>query len=206
MPVDKRPSGLDNLITEINGNEILVVDNGTVVGKMAISTIKSIFSKADIGLSNVDNTADSQKPVSGPQAAVLSGKSAIGHGHVISEVTGLATALSGKADTTHGHAITDVTNLTEALNSKAGVDHNHDFNDITGLAGAVTTEVSALVPDLVVAAVGSQLASKADVNHTHLSSDITDLSTTINSAIASAIPNIDASNIQNSIYVAELQW
>lgn len=91
MHIDKRPSGLDNLITEINGNEILVVDNGTVVGKMAISTIKSIF-------------------------------------------------------------------------------------------------------------------SKADVNHTHLSSAITDLSTTINSAIASAIPNIDASNIQNSIYVAELQW
>lgn len=206
MPVDKRPSGLDNLITEINGNEILVVDNGTVVGKMAISTIKSIFSKADIGLSNVDNTADSQKPVSGPQAAVLSGKSAIGHGHAISEVTGLDTALSGKADTTHGHAITDVTNLTEALNSKAGVDHNHDFNDITGLAGAVTTEVSALVPDLVIDAVGSQLASKADVGHTHVSSDVTDLISTIATSIASAVPNIDSSNIQNSIYVAELQW
>ena len=206
MPVDKRPSGLDNLITEINGNEILVVDNGTVVGKMAISTIKSIFSKADIGLSNVDNTADSQKPVSGPQAAVLSGKSAIGHGHAISEVTGLDTALSGKADTTHGHAITDVTNLTEALSSKAGVDHNHDFNDITGLAGAVTTEVSALVPDLVIDAVGSQLASKADVGHTHVSSDVTDLISTIATSIASAVPNIDSSNIQNSIYVAELQW
>ena len=206
MPVDKRPSELDNLITEINGNEILVVDNGTVVGKMAISTIKSIFSKADIGLSNVDNTADSQKPVSGPQAAVLSGKSAIGHGHAISEVTGLDTALSGKADTTHGHAITDVTNLTEALNSKAGVDHNHDFNDITGLAGAVTTEVSALVPDLVIDAVGSQLASKADVGHTHVSSDVTDLISTIATSIASAVPNIDSSNIQNSIYVAELQW
>ena len=120
MPVDKRPSELDNLITEINGNEILVVDNGTVVGKMAISTIKSIFSKADIGLSNVDNTADSQKPVSGPQAAVLSGKSAIGHGHAIS--------------------------------------------------------------------------------------DVTDLISTIATSIASAVPNIDSSNIQNSIYVAELQW
>lgn len=206
MPDNKRPNALDNEITSINGGEYLVVDNGTLVGKMLISRIKSILTKADVGLSNSDNTSDINKPISSDTQTALNGKAATFHGHSIADVTGLDTTLALKADNGHVHAISDVTNLVDALASKAGVDHLHDFNDITGLAGAVTTEVEALVPDLVIAAVGDQLADKADAVHTHVSTDITDLNSVLSDAISSAIPNISAANIQNSMYVAELQW
>lgn len=37
--------------------------------------------KADVGLGNVDNTADVNKPVSGPQQAALDGKAPLVHTH-----------------------------------------------------------------------------------------------------------------------------
>lgn len=206
MTVSKRPSGLDNEITTITGAEWLVVDNGTIVGKMLINRIKSILTKNDVGLSNVDNTSDANKPISTATATALSGKANTVHTHPISDVVGLAAALTSKADTSHAHAISDVTNLTEALNNKSGIDHVHDFNDVTGLSTALTDAVNTLVPGLVTTAVGVQLANKSNVGHTHVSSDVTDLLSTIGSTISAAIPTIDAADIQNSIYVAEMQW
>ena len=54
----------------------------------------------------------------------LAGKSDIGHGHVIADVSGLQTALDGKQPvgsysvTGHGHSISDVTGLQTALDGK----------------------------------------------------------------------------------------
>lgn len=206
MTVSKTPSQLDNEISVITGAEWLIVDDRTIVGKMSINRIKSILAKADVGLSNVDNTSDANKPISTATATALSGKANISHTHPISDVVGLATALTSKADIVHAHAISDVTNLVEALNSKSGIDHVHDYTEITGLPTAVTDAVNSLVPGLVTTAVGDQLATKSDVGHTHVSTDVTDLISTISSSISAAIPTIDAGNIQNSIYIAEMQW
>ncbi len=206
MPESKRPSQLDNEISIINGSEWLVVDNGSLVGRMLISRIKTIMSKADVGLSNVDNTTDANKPISIATQTALNGKSNTGHTHLVNDVPGLSTLIDAKADSVHGHAISDVTNLAEALNSKAGVDHTHDHTEVLGLDTAVDNAVALLVPDLVITAVGSQLANKSDVGHTHTSASVTDLSSVISTAIDSAIPNISASDIQDSLYIAELQW
>ena len=68
---------------------------------------------ADVGLGNVNNTSDVNKPVSTAQAAAISSaiaalnstitsalalKAALIHGHAINDITGLSSALSGLAD------------------------------------------------------------------------------------------------------------
>ena len=55
------------------------------------------LTRSDVGLGNVDNTADASKPVSGPQAAALAGKADKVHSHIIDDVSGLAAALASKA-------------------------------------------------------------------------------------------------------------
>jgi hypothetical protein len=52
--------------------------------------------KTQVGLGNVDNTSDLNKPVSTATQTALDGKSAVGHGHTIADVSGLQTALDGK--------------------------------------------------------------------------------------------------------------
>jgi hypothetical protein len=49
----------------------------------------------------------------------LSEKSNLGHGHAVSDVSGLEEALAGKSATGHGHAIADVTGLQAELTAKA---------------------------------------------------------------------------------------
>lgn len=56
-----------------------------------------VLSKGDVGLSNVDNTSDVNKPVSTAQQTALNGKANTSHTHVIADVTGLQASLDGKA-------------------------------------------------------------------------------------------------------------
>jgi hypothetical protein len=59
--------------------------------------------KAQVGLGNVDNTADTSKPVSTATQTALNGKANTSHTHTTAQVTGLDTALAGKAATVHTH-------------------------------------------------------------------------------------------------------
>lgn len=100
--------------------------------------------KGDIGLGNVDNTSDLNKPVSNLTAAALSGKSDIGHTHANAtdeshgfmslsdkaKLTGIATGatanssdatLLNRANHTGAQAINTVTGLQAALDDKASV-------------------------------------------------------------------------------------
>jgi hypothetical protein len=86
--------------------------------------------KSDIGLGNVDNTSDVNKPISTAVQTALNGKQAAGsyapasHTHGISDVNGLQTALDGKqasgsyAAASHTHGISDVNGLQTALDGK----------------------------------------------------------------------------------------
>jgi hypothetical protein len=62
----------------------------TVIGAMDAART---FTKADVGLGSVDNTADVDKPISALTQAALNLKSDTGHTHAIADVTGLQTAL-----------------------------------------------------------------------------------------------------------------
>lgn len=90
-----------NVITSVNGQ----------TGAVTIT-------KSTIGLGNVDNTSDINKPVSTAQQAALDLKSNIGHGHVIADITNLQSILDGKSNVGHTHAIADITNLQTTLNNK----------------------------------------------------------------------------------------
>lgn len=76
------------------------------------------ITKTHVGLGNVDNTADTAKPVSTAQQTALDGKAALSHTHPQSDVTGLTTALSGKAATVHTHVATDVTDFSTAVDAR----------------------------------------------------------------------------------------
>ena len=54
--------------------------------------------KADVGLGNVDNTADADKPISTEMQTALNAKSDSPHQHTIDDVTGLQAALDAKPD------------------------------------------------------------------------------------------------------------
>jgi lysophospholipase L1-like esterase len=54
------------------------------------------LTKSQVGLGNVDNTADASKPVSAATQTALDGKASLAHTHAIADTTGLQTALDGK--------------------------------------------------------------------------------------------------------------
>lgn len=97
--------------------------------------------KADVGLSDVDNTADSAKPISTATQTALDGKSSTGHNHdasyaaishthAQSEVTNLVADLAGKSAVGHVHAESDVTGLVSDLVGKSNVGHTHVKADV----------------------------------------------------------------------------
>ena len=65
---------------------------GDLGGTAASPTVTKTYTKSDVGLANVDNTSDANKPIG----------------------TATQTALSGKASTVHTHASTDISDATTA--------------------------------------------------------------------------------------------
>lgn len=97
--------------TDLNKTFILKGTNPAVLGDWqelltptdAVTSVNGftgvvVLTKSDVGLGNVDNTSDANKPVS----------------------TAQATALAGKANTVHTHVSTDITNFDEAAQDAMG--------------------------------------------------------------------------------------
>lgn len=99
-----------------------------------------VLIKGDIGLGNVDNTPDVNKPVSTAQATALAGKSNVGHAHVTGDVTGLDTALSGKALKA---------TLDKIVRTSGNIQLNVGTNTWSPLAGSPSVSRPAQVGDLV---------------------------------------------------------
>lgn len=93
--------------------------------------------RANLGLGNVDNTSDADKPISAATQSALNGKANTSHTHAVADVTGLQSALDGKAAASHGHAISAVTGLQTALDGKAASSHSHAIANVTGLQAAL---------------------------------------------------------------------
>lgn len=84
------------------------------------------YTKGDVGLGNVDNTSDANKPVSTLQAAADASVAA-------NASSALTIGLAGKANTSHSHAETDVTSLVSDLANKSAVGHTHAEADVASL-------------------------------------------------------------------------
>jgi hypothetical protein len=126
----------DTNLTLIEG----AVDLKAPIASPTFTGTVSGVTKSMVGLGNVDNTSDANKPVSTAQAtadtavataaatdATTKANAAQAHAiqrgnhtgeQAISTVTGLQAALDGKSATGHGHAIEDVSGLQTALDGK----------------------------------------------------------------------------------------
>lgn len=105
--------------------------------------------KADVGLGNVDNTADASKPVSTAQAAAIS--SAVAG---LASASAVASALALKADLASPTFTGTVGGITKAMVGLGNVDNTADT------AKPISTAVS------------TALAGKAATSHTHAGADI----------------------------------
>jgi len=101
----------------ITGSEIIPIvdlglqDNFTIT----LDTIRSIVRKSDVGLSNVDNTSDLDKPISQSVIVALNGKANIVHNHSVQDVTGLQAVLDAKATLIHTHTTSAISDFTTAV-------------------------------------------------------------------------------------------
>lgn len=152
----KRISQLDELLNVDGTEEIPIVKDGRNY-RVKANRVGGNVTKASIGLGNVDNTSDADKPISTATQTALNGKANSSHAHAISEVTGLTEALADKANSAHQHQVGDINGLQTALDGKAAAEHSHDASSISGL--------------------GALLDTKSDVGHTHTKTEIQGLST-----------------------------
>ncbi len=95
-----------------------------------------VLTKSDVGLANVDNTSDANKPVSSATQTALDGKAASVHTHTIANVTGLQTALDAKVD-------------PEDLADVATTGSYNDLSDTPTIPTVPVTSVAAKTGDVV---------------------------------------------------------
>lgn len=108
------------------------------------------ITKTHVGLGNVDNTADTAKPVSTAQQTALDGKAATVHTHVATDVTDFSTAVDARIANVIGTApaaLDTLGELSDALNDDA----NFAATVTTSLAGKQPldqdlTDLAALTP------------------------------------------------------------
>lgn len=106
----------------INTPTIPTASVTSVAGKTGDVTLV----KADVGLANVDNTSDANKPVSTATQTALDGKAATVHSHAISDVTSLQTALDAKAPLASPTFTGTVAGITKAMVGLGNVDNTAD--------------------------------------------------------------------------------
>lgn len=169
--MDKKVSQMAPVGTLTGDELVMLVVAGVGNYQIPVSALLTGLSQMpvtaeQIGLGNVDNTADLDKPVSTAVQALLDGlsqalvaKAEVLHQHAIDDVTGLQAILTD---------LVTVTVLADGLSGKANTTHQHATSDLTDLATALADYVTA-------AALTQALASKADTAHSHTATDITDL-------------------------------
>lgn len=108
-----------------------------------------VLQKADIGLDQVDNTADTDKPISSSVQFALDQKSDKAHSHSVANITGLTGALAQKSPVGHTHNPSEVglgfvknirpedmpisSAVASALDQKADSNQHWPIDNITGL-------------------------------------------------------------------------
>lgn len=106
------PATADTLGGVMIGENINVSDSGTIsvdlsaylkntdIADWAKLSEKPTYTANEIGLGNVDNTADADKPISTATQTALDGKSDTGHTHTVSDITDMPAYLTQETDPT----------------------------------------------------------------------------------------------------------
>lgn len=123
---------------------------------------------SDMGLGDVDNTSDLDKPISTATQSALDDKSDVGHGHTQTDILGLTTDLAGKEPSI---TVGTVTDYWRGDKSWVALDQT-----AVGL-GSVDNTADADKP--ISTATQTALDGKADDGHGHATSEITGLDTAL---------------------------
>lgn len=173
------------LLSVANDNMVVYVAYQGGDYALPLGIIKQLITlptRDSLGISNVDNTSDLDKPISRDVAQALARTLKDDSSIAMSQITNLVqtlagfadkttieealalvnTALEGKRDENTPIAISEVALLEQALLSKADASHSH-----TGLEQAVSTIIQSL-------------SEYARANHTHEISEVSGLSTELN--------------------------
>jgi hypothetical protein len=163
-------------------------------------------SAADVGLGNVDNTSDLNKPVSNATQLALNAKADLNHTHDIADVNNLQLSLDDKANVGHTHDIADVNNLQLSLDDKANLIHTHDIADINNLQLSLDDKANVgHFHDIAdVNNLQASLDDKANTGHFHAISDVTGLQVELDGKAPSSIVATAESALQPGANVSEL--
>lgn len=193
------------MLTTPTGLEQTVVSIAGVNHRVTLNAIKALITKADLNLSNVDNTADADKPVSAAVAVALATKSNMGHTHAMADIPGLtqyitdqlaalAATLSGAG---HTHQMSEITGLVAELAGKATIADLTSLATVvtninTALAGKANTSHTHETTDIngLTAFVDGKIVNKSDVGHVHAATEITGLTAFVQALIVNAIASL----------------
>lgn len=145
------------------------------------------LSAASVGLGNVDNTSDANKPVSTAQQTALNLKANIASPTFTGTVSGITKSMVGLAnvDNTSDAAKPVSSDTQTALNLKANLASPSFTGTVSGISksmvglGSVDNTSDASKP--VSTATQTALDSKANVSHTHTIANVTGLQTALDS-------------------------
>lgn len=96
------------------------LSDSTAAGRTLLTSATLVAQKTTLGINNVDNTSDANKPVSTAQATALAGKAASVHTHAPADITGTAVITSdarlsdARAPTAHTHPASQISDSTAA--------------------------------------------------------------------------------------------
>lgn len=173
----KRISELD-VLDVATGNEFIPVAINGNNFKISINFLKSIVNAIDVGLGNVDNTSDLNKPLSAAAIEALNRKV---------ELQQVIDLLTEKANSLHQHSIGDVVGLVDSLNALAAKSHSHTVDEIASLNSIINM-------------LQEGISSKASTIHQHMSNSIVDFRERV-LAIAS-----EPGAVESDVIVGVIEW
>ena len=106
-----------------------------------------ILTKSDVGLSNVDNVSDADKPISIATQNALNNKVNTSDLADYYDIATIDNMLENYAQTNHTHSISDITNLSTTLAGKSDTSHNHSLNTLSNVNISSIADGQALVWD-----------------------------------------------------------
>src|SRR5690606_11436286 len=176
-PANYPPSEHSHAISEIeNLLDELKAKIRNVNGRLPGVNGRDDISKADIGLPNVDNTSDANKPISTATAAALSGKTLARSSHAFSEITGKP---ANYPPSEHSHSISEIEEERESV--KEGMRNvNGRLPGVNGRVDISKADIG--LPNVdntsdankpISTATAAALSGKAPASHSHAFSEIT---------------------------------
>lgn len=148
------PATADTLGGVMIGDNISVTADGVIsvnlsaylksdeISDWAKLSEKPTYTANEIGLGNVDNTADADKPISTATQTALDGKSDTGHTHTVSDITDMPAYLTQETDPTvpaWAKAKNKPTYTADEVGA-AEKNHTHNMSDITDMPEWTKTE------------------------------------------------------------------